>query len=155
MRGSSRRSLFTLAVLVLSALVLGVSGAAAQSSIVNGVVKDGSGGGFPLYARIDITGPDYSVAFDSDSIDGRGFGRAHFFDPEDGEDAVTAAAAPTPLGGAGVRRETRHSAGGGRFPELFGSPQVLLDTPEPRVLNLPPVPVSITGRESRRVSFTF
>ena len=61
MRGRSARSLFAIAVLALGALVLGASGAAAQSSIVNGVVKDGSGGGFPLYARIDITGPDYST----------------------------------------------------------------------------------------------
>ncbi len=70
MRGCSRGSVFTIAVLVLGALVLGVSGAAAQSSIVNGVVKDGSGGGFPLYARIDVTGPDYSNTIFNDPLTG-------------------------------------------------------------------------------------
>ena len=30
--------------------------------VVNGIVKDGSGAGFPLYARIDITGPPASRA---------------------------------------------------------------------------------------------
>src|SRR5262249_22318680 len=70
MRGSSARSLCTLAVFVLAALVLGASSAAAQPSIVNGVVKDGSGGGYPLYARIDITGPDYSATIFNDPLSG-------------------------------------------------------------------------------------
>jgi hypothetical protein len=70
MRGSSARSVFAIAILVVGALVLGASGAAAQSSIVNGVVKDGSGGGFPLYSRIDVTGPDYSATIFNDPLNG-------------------------------------------------------------------------------------
>ena len=70
MRGSSARSLFAIAAIAIGALVLGASGLLAQSSIVNGVVKDGSGEGFPLYARLDITGPSFSATIFNDPVTG-------------------------------------------------------------------------------------
>jgi hypothetical protein len=51
--------------------------------LVNGVVKDGSGGGWPLYARIDITGP-------------AGFpGATLYTDPQNGYYSITLAAGYT------------------------------------------------------------
>lgn len=70
MRGRSARSLFTIAAIFAGALVLGASSLAAQSSIVNGVVSDGSGGGFPLYAQLEITGPGFSATIFNDPVSG-------------------------------------------------------------------------------------
>ena len=68
MRGRSAKSFFAIAAVVVGALILGASGASA--SIVNGVVKDGSGGGFPLYARLDISGPGFDTTIFNDPLTG-------------------------------------------------------------------------------------
>ena len=68
MRGRSAKRLFAIAAVVVGVLLIGASSASA--SIVNGVVKDGSGGGWTLYARLHITGPEFDATIYNDPLTG-------------------------------------------------------------------------------------